>query len=168
MDIKLLKNKKITYFVVALAAGILMIVLSGQFTSPQKEVAVRKDTQPAKVDATYAEKRLQQILGTVKGVSDVSVFVTYENNGVKNTALVTENSSSSQNGEIRTERKDSVVWYKDSSGEQPFVKEEILPQVRGVIICAKGIDEKTKLLITDAVASAMGIPMYKVRVLPKN
>ncbi len=169
MELKFLKDKKITYLVLALAAGILMIILSGTFTPKKSEPSPSPETEDIKPDAGYVEKRLEEIIGTVKGVSDVSVFITYENNGVKNTALITEDNRSEDGQKSQSVRKDNVVMYKDSSGEKPFVKEEILPEVRGVIVTAVGVsDERTKLLIADAVASAVGVPIYKVKVLPKN
>ena len=58
---------------------------------------------------------------------------------------------------------------KTNSGEEPFVSEEKLPEVRGVIICAKGVEnEEMRLLISDAVSGAMNVPIHRVKVLSKD
>ena len=168
MELKLLKGKKLTYLIVAFAAGIILIVLSGSFNKPKsKPPPVAEKTAAPEVGAT--EKRLEEIIGTVKGVSDVTVFITYENTGVRNTARLTEDTHSQDGQKSQSTRKDNPVIRKESSLEEPFVYEEILPQVRGVIISARGVsDPKTSLVIADAVASALGVPVYKVRVLSKD
>ena len=55
---------------------------------------------------------------------------------------------------------------KQSSSEEPFVSEEVLPQVRGVLIVAKGAgDAEVNAKITDAVSAVLGVPIHKVKIL---
>ena len=167
MELNKIKANKITYLVILLVAGIVTIILSGGIG--QKEATVPKE-QPAVVpDASDTERRLARILETVEGVSDVSVFVTYDNKGTKELACNTDESKADdgqkQTSSVRTE----IVTSKDGSGEIPFVKAETLPGVRGVIICARGVrSEYIRLSIADAVSSAMGVPLHRVRILSKD
>ncbi len=169
MELKLLKGKKFTYLIAALAAGIILVVLSGTFSQKEKNHISKVEEKAPAADAEYTERKLEEILSTVKGISDVTVFVTYENNGKKNTAVFTESSHNEDEIKKESTRKDSVVMYKDDGSEQPFVEEEILPEIRGIIISAKGAsDDRIKLIIADAVSSAMDVPIYRVKVLSKD
>ena len=167
MNILKLKNKKL-YLVMILAAGIVVVMLSGLV--PKKE-----ETLPQMVpalsppDIDDVEKRLKSIIETINGISDVSVFVTYENIGERKIATTLEENKSEDGTKRNSSMKSQVVTSKTNTGEQPFVSEEKLPAVRGVIICAKGVEnEEMQLLISDAVSGAMNVPIHRVKVLSKD
>ena len=165
MDIKNLKGNRFKFLIIALAAGILLIMISGN--SPKKEN--KKEKQPVRESATEqnTEKRLEKIIEKVSGVSDVSVFLSYENKGVKRLAYATEENNSSEDKRKSTQRKYQPVPVKEGSAEAPFVGEEVLPRIRGVIICAKGLDDEiTRLNVAEAVSAALDVPVHRVKVLP--
>ena len=167
MNILKLKNKKI-YLVMALAAGIVAVMLSGIISGSNEPLPqdVPADTMP---DCDAIENRLKDIIETIGGVSDVSVFVTYENIGEKKFATIGEETTSQDGTKRNTSLKTQIVTTKTNSGEEPFVSEEKLPEVRGVIICAKGVEnEEMRLLISDAVSGAMNVPIHRVKVLSKD
>ncbi len=168
MDIKKLKSIKITYLIIALAAGIALVVLSnGMPKSAPKERTVTESHKPP--DTVDVERRLKEIIESIDGVSDADVFITYENSGVKNIATVTDETYAADDDKRTNSGKSQVVTVRDGSSETPFVEEEKLPQVRGVIISAKGVsDMSLNALITDAVASAMGVPVHRVKILSKD
>lgn len=164
MELKKLKNIKTSYLVLALFLGIALMVLSKGIKPAKKQ---EETSQPAVITADEnAEEKLKEIIGSIDGVSDVSVFITYENSGVKKTSSVYEKSAL-QDGEKGNESsKETPVMVKDSSGEKPFVKEDVLPMVRGVMISARGIrDPVVKADVTDAVAGVLGIPVHRVKIL---
>jgi len=168
MEIKKLIPNKISYLIVALAAGIFLIMVSGMFKNEEKPPTPEIEENSIN-NTTENESRLAQILETVEGVSDVSVFLTYENTGKKSIAVMTEETMTSEGDKKTSAYKSQVVTAKDGSSEKPFVNKETLPEVRGVIICAKGVgNEKTKLIIADAVSAAMGISTHRVKVLSKD
>lgn len=152
MKLKNLKNIKITYLAAILGAGIVLMLLSNMM-SPEAEIPEQPPPEEAAVlKDSSVEDRLRELIEDIDGVSDVSVFVSYENNGVRNIAMSGE----------------KFVTQKEGSAEQPFVTEEVLPQVRGVIIAAKGISTSSlEARISDAVASAMGVPIHRVKILSK-
>lgn len=168
MDIKKLKNIKITYLVIALAAGIALVALSDGL--PKSDPGQTAETQTQKPpDNSSVEKRLEKIIESIDGVSEADVFVTYENSGVKTIATVSDESTSTDEGKRSFTGKSQAVTVRDGSSEEPFVEEEKLPEVRGVIISAKGVgDASLNALITDAVASAMGVPVHRVKILSKD
>ncbi len=167
MELKKLKHIKSSYLVLALFLGIALMVLSKGINPSKNEEQTPK---PAVITTdTNAEEKLGEIIGSIEGVSDVSVFITYENAGVKKTSSVYEKSTSQDGGKGNESSKETPVMVKDSSGEKPFVKEDVLPTVRGVMISARGIrDPKLKAGITDAVSGVLGIPVHRVKILHKD
>ncbi len=168
MDLKGIKNIKPVYLLAALVLGVFIVVLSnlGQKKEPElKENEVRQ-TVP---DIANTEKRLEEIIDSIDGVSEVAVFITYENSGLKNVTTVTEETSEEKGEDKSQSYKNTVVTQKEGSVERPFVREETFPEVRGIIIAAKGVGDKTlNALITDAVSSAMGVGPHRVKILPKD
>lgn len=162
-----LKKIKSSYLVSALAAGLIMVVLSNSFMSDNTD---KKETVVQKEDSFDFEKvadSLTEILESIDGVSDVSVLVTYENYGEEKIATVTESENEGTSGKKTSKTRE--VTDKEGSLEKPFVTERILPKVRGVIIAARGV-KKTNLevKITDAVSSALGVPVHRVKIIPKD
>lgn len=165
MKHKILKGVKPTYLVIALAAGLALMVLSNTFTPHDKEEPTPEIIE-GDVYNTDAEKRLEQILESIDGVSNVKVFITYENRGVKKIASVGDSSSSDDGNKKTDTASRREVTVKNNSGESPFVDEEILPQVRGVIIAADGLEnEVLSAEITDAVSAVLGVSVNRVKIL---
>ncbi len=168
MDLKEIKNIKPVYLLAALAVGILIVVLSN-FAQKEDPPAKENEVSQTLPDTLDTEKRLEEIINSIDGVSDAKVFITYENSGLKNITTITEETSQEKGEDKSQFYKASVVTQKDGSSERPFVREETFPEVRGVIIAAKGVGDKTlNALITDAVSSAMGVGPHRVKILPKD
>lgn len=154
-----------------MAAGILLIALSGLMSSKPKEAS--QGEKPASVDAQTSpdaaalEKRLCTVVEKIKGVSDVSAFITYENSGVKKAGTNSSSNVSASDGSSSAASEDTAVMKKSSASEEPFVSEEVMPQVRGVLIVARGAESGLiSARITDAVSAVLGVPVHRVRVLP--
>ena len=158
---------KITYLVVFLALGIALVALSG-FGGGDEET-----TDDSRVQDSFCEedteKKLKDIIEGIDGISDVSVLITYDNKGTVNIASDGEESTS-EDGEKKTSSKRiQAVTKRDSSGESPFVTEELLPRVRGVMVTARGVSDKEKnALITRAVSTVLDVPLHRVKVLSKD
>lgn len=168
MNMEKLKKDKRVYLIIALSVGLLIVMFSGML-SPGKEESCEKVSKSIAPDSGAMEKRLKDIVETVHGVSDVTVFVNYDNMGEKKITTTTEESISRDGEKQNSSTKSEVVISKGSFGEEPFVSEEKLPAVRGIIICAKGVgSEEIKLIISDAVSGALGVPIHRVKVLCKD
>lgn len=172
MDFKNFSLKKVNkkYFIAVLAVGAALMLVSNLTvnTSQKNDTNVSTEKNAAlKNDDT--EKRLAEIIGKITGVSDVSVFITYENNGVHKTVEnVTEKNSKSESG-TEASREKNTVMKKQSGTEEPFVHEETLPQVRGVMIVAKGVGGSAiNAEITDAVSAVLGVSVHKVKILQSD
>jgi stage III sporulation protein AG len=63
--------------------------------------------------------------------------------------------------------QESTVFEKDASGsEQPFVSEELEPEIAGVLVIAQGAADAEKCAeITEAVMALFDVPAHKIKVM---
>lgn len=120
-------------------------------------------------------EELENILSMVEGAGDVKCMITFAN--TTETVFATdyeEDISSvverdSDNGERTTtnENKDEkLVFVGDDS---PLVVKEVLPQVEGVIIVAKGGDNAyIKKQFTNVATTLLDVDAHKVQILKMN
>ena len=168
MKIKLPKKLKLSHLVAALASGIMLILLSNTFNA-KEEIVVPPTTEPKETTNLQTEEKLKEILESVADISDVKVMITYENNGVKKVTSFGEKAQTADGTKNTTSDKQTPVLTKDSLGEGPFVGEQILPEIRGVLIVAKGLGNRTLAMeITEAVSATLGVPVHRVKVLPAS
>ncbi len=121
------------------------------------------------------EERLENILSKVKGVSDVSVLITYSNNtkimpiyNIEDSQTVTNETDSTGGKRDITEKAytKQVVFDEKNSTKTVIVETQINPTVSGVIVVANyNNDINIKQQIVSAVATATNISEYKVQVL---
>nr|PZN04799.1 MAG: stage III sporulation protein AG [Bacillota bacterium] len=122
------------------------------------------------------EKRLEQILAQIKGVGRVEVMITLESEGyvepafnsIDNKRVTEENDGE---GGVRTTTELQVnkqmVLLNKGGREEPLLVKKGTPEVRGVLIVAEGGDSsETVDRITKATSTLLGIPLYKITVLP--
>lgn len=167
MELSKIKNIKIPYLVTALVLGVFLVILSG--IVPREKGRERAEETAAAPFGEEECRRLEKLIGDIDGVSDVSVFITYENNGIKDVYCVSEKNSSQGDNANSAQTRTEPVTSRDGSLETPFVREEIMPQVRGVIISARGIrNPALKASLTEAVASVFGVSVHRVRILHKD
>lgn len=124
------------------------------------------------------ENKTKDILQKIVGVGDVDVLVTIDSTeevivqrNMKDTQELTEESD--PNGgkrHITQYTKDGqIVTYESSGNEQPIITKKIKPKVRGVLIVAKGAENKVvKGLIVDAVEKGLNVPAYRISVVPRK
>lgn len=66
-------------------------------------------------------------------------------------------------------RDGQIVTYENSGSEQPIVTKKIKPKIRGVLVVARGAENKTvKGLIVDAVEKGLNVPAYRISVVPRK
>lgn len=169
MELRKLKKPKIMYLVFLLVLGIFVIIISGTLTDSVSVKPATDTAENTEVTDPSTEQRLRDILEGVGGLSDVEVFVSYENKGTKSVATGGENTSRSLDSEKVVTNNSEPVMVKDGSRESPFVMEETLPEVRGIIISARGVDDSIlRATIADAVSSALDVPLHRVKILSKD
>ena len=163
MELRALKKIKPSYLVLTLALGILLVFLSGAFSKSPTPKEEHVEKMPEETDTCA---KLEEIIESIEGVSNVKIFISYENKGVKKLAKFGEESVAIDKDQKKSSSKNEAVIISNGSEEAPFVNEEILPEVRGVIISAKGINtSELEAKIIDAVSTALGVAVHKVKIV---
>ena len=169
--IKKLFGKKNNFLIILIIIiGILLLVypFGKQDSSAEKDTAENTvQTQPSEKEL---EKRLEEILGKVSGVGDVSVMVVYSTGGEKTLAYETnEETRETTSGQKKKDTQEKKQTQAVLEGDAPVIVKETYPEIQGVIVAAEGAgDAKLKLDIMEAVKTVLGIDSYKVKVLKKG
>lgn len=154
------KNKeKIIY--ILLAAVVILIASSYIFKedeSKNKQQTIIKEENKKETKYIYTsdelEQKLSSILSKIDGVSNVSCFITYKDNG-KIVPLLTDNKE--------------VIYNEESSKKEVLIEKTLAPEIEGIIIVAQGMSNQAiKAEISTALASVMNVPAYKVQIFNKE
>ena len=123
------------------------------------------------------EEKLEEILSLIKGAGNVNVMISYVNEVEKipmtdtkiTTTVVSEKDSNG--GERKTEEtstEESIIYEENSSTKIPVVKQNILPEVVGVIVVADGAyDTVVKENLIKAVEATVNVPSHRIQVFSK-
>ncbi|MFD2611875.1 stage III sporulation protein AG [Paenibacillus gansuensis] len=124
------------------------------------------------------ESKIKDILDKIVGVGSVDILVTVDSteevvvkSNTKNTQQVTdENDPGGARRHISDVNESSDVVLHESGGNQePIIVKKIQPQIRGVIIVAKGAENATvKRLIKEAVERGLSVPSHRISVVPRK
>jgi stage III sporulation protein AG len=165
--------------------GIVLLVIGGvldnQPAKLKNEVPGEIQRATPVVNRSYEEileGKLANLLSQVKGAGAVTVSITLENsstqehakNVVKESKSVQEKDTS---GGIRTtvETKESeqILLSKENGSDHPVMVQELKPTIKGVLVVAEGAyDSNVKANLTQAVEAGLGVPSYKITVLPQR
>ncbi|MDQ0244388.1 stage III sporulation protein AG [Bacillus fengqiuensis] len=192
------KNSKFFYVIVLLGAGAAFMLVSNPQTStnpltekvsssvpPDEEkdapVFGQKESTHSKSMASYEERyetQLKEALESIAGVGDVEVIVTLDatESQVYEKDRVTQNQSTQETDREGGTRKvedastdEKLVVIRNGDQEQPVVIKTKKPEIRGVLIVAKGAENiQVKKWIIEAVTRALDVPSHRVAVMPKK
>jgi stage III sporulation protein AG len=125
-----------------------------------------------------SEKRLKNAIEEILGVDDVTVVVNIDSTDkqILEKNKVTKSQTTKETDKDGGERKvqeissdEQTVIIRDGEKEVPIVVETKKPEIRGVIVVAKGAENiHVVKLIKEAVTRALGVPSHRVGVYPKK
>ncbi|EID45477.1 stage III sporulation protein AG [Parageobacillus thermoglucosidasius] len=191
------KRTPFSYMLLLLLAGIALMVMS-HFAKDEKAVSTNKEkveeraqpTEPvfgqqqdakSKIIAAYEqryEEQLKTALEAIEGVEDVTVVVNIDTTEMKilEKNRVTQHQTTEETDREGGKRKienqstnEEVVVIRDGDSETPLVLTTKKPEIRGVLVVAKGADNlQIKKWIVEAVTRVLNVPSYRVAVLPKK
>ncbi|MBM7651571.1 stage III sporulation protein AG [Neobacillus cucumis] len=140
-----------------------------------------KNSSENKTIADYEDKyetQMRKALEQMLGVGDVTVVVTIDSTDKKilqkNTTTKTQTTDETdreggQRKVVDSSTDEQLVILRNGDKEVPIVVETQKPDIRGVLVVAKGADNiEVKKWIKDAVTKALGVPSYRVAVMPKK
>ncbi len=148
-----------------------------------KDIAVfgQKKKSGNKAIVAYEEKyenQLKKALEEMLGVNDVTVVVNIDSTDRKvlekntNTKSQTTEEGDRDGGERKVQEvstDEQLVIIRNGEKEVPIVVETKKPNVRGVLVVAKGAENiEVKKWIKEAVTRVLDVPSHRVSVMPKK
>jgi stage III sporulation protein AG len=124
------------------------------------------------------ESKLKKALDDMLGVDDVTVIVTLDSTDRKvleknkSTKTQTTEEVDKDGGQRKvedTQTDEQLVITRNGDKEGPIVVETKKPEIRGVLVVAKGAGNiQVKAWIVEAVSRLLGVPSHQVAVMPKK
>ncbi|TKC19858.1 stage III sporulation protein AG [Robertmurraya kyonggiensis] len=192
-------EKKYQYLIVVLLFGAAIMVVSntlfsgdnnqssipvvGSSEGVPSEVETLGQTKAAGNDmiADYEQRyetQLKEALEGITGVSDVMVAVNVdatemkvlEKNTVTRSQTTGEKDREGGERTVEDQSQDSqTVIVRNGEKEVPIVLETKKPEIRGVLVVAKGADNiQVKKWIIESVTKLLDVPVHRVSVMPKK
>ncbi len=183
------KKKKDINWIILLLVGAALMMFSSFFNNSEKPpsegvTVTEEEALPvfAQKQVSWEEKMekdLEKILNEIEGVSDVSVLISfyagsryiYAVNYEESSRKTEERDRDGGSRDITEDNhKDSIVLRRGENGEEiPLIIEEINPEVQGVLVVARGVEQaQKKSQIVEAVKTILDLPYHKVVVLPRD
>lgn len=127
------------------------------------------------------EKRLEQILGGMEGITSVDVMITLSATSEKvleKSIQLEENKQEIEKGSGESleksvtsslSKKNEALLTGNTSGSMPYIIKEMTPSIQGVVVAARGNITQTKIReISEAVQALFGIEAHKIKVIEKK
>jgi stage III sporulation protein AG len=124
------------------------------------------------------ENNIKGILEKIVGVGTVDVLVTVDSteeivikSNVRDSQQTSEENDSNGGKRNTTQytRDGEIVTYESSGSETPIITKRVKPQIRGVLIVAKGAENQVvRNLVVDAIAKGFNVPSYRISVVPRK
>ena len=118
------------------------------------------------------EDKIKGVLENIVGVGTVDVMVTVDSTeelvvqrNVKDSQQLTEETDASGGKRHMTQytRDGEIITYEIAGDQTPIVTKKLKPQIRGVLVVARGAENKVvKDLITDAVEKGLNVAAYRI------
>ncbi|MCG1012686.1 stage III sporulation protein AG [Tepidanaerobacter sp. GT38] len=182
------KNKIISKFMFLFTLGLLLLSL-GKFLTASDNLQSNSEylkssdiieQNMAQENISYEDKlerQLTELLRQVKGVGDVSVMITLEDETLIEPAFNTVNTEKTSEekdneGGVRTiiekQTNQQVVLLRRNGEEEAVVLKKTAPKIKGVLIVADGASSSNiREKIMKSTATLLDIPIYKISVLEK-
>lgn len=172
---KLNLRDKHTWLVLGLFGALLLVIAlpAGESKTPVQmpakadEDAKEEREIPQEDSLSQLEKRLEEVLSLVDGAGRVRVMVTLKDNGAKVVEKDTaRETGSGLSGEAASSISESSVYERTDDGEHPYVSNELVPQVEGVLVVAEGGGNSyVKQNILQSVMSLFPLEAHKITIV---
>lgn len=167
-------GKKSQMIVVLILSLVMLIIFFNGLKKPsQNEAKTKQNSEAIETKEDYVrdlENRLENLLQSLNSVSSAEVFIMTETSTKVIYAVDEKRDESMALGDTKEVTSSSeIVFSKNGSSSTPIVSVEVYPEIVGVLIIADSTgDEKTRLMIINAVSVALNINNSKIEVLLAN
>lgn len=177
MDKKTKKEPGLKEWAIILAAGALLLLLSvpDLFRKEKEETvdtgaAVQQSETHTEEYAERMERKLEEMLLQIKGVTSAKVVITVKSTTEKvvlqDTVADKESLQESDGGGgVRDSQKTTEETTVVLAGDMPYLTKELTPEVEGVVAVLSGADGAGILTITEAVQALFDVPAHKVKII---
>ncbi len=153
--------KKYRYVALVTLVGVVLMLL------PTGKKEAQKTAEPVNAGECYSlsdtERRLEQLLGRIRGVGQVQVMLTLKSGS--SLQLAENRSASLRDTEDRQER-DVVTLNRGGGYEDVVVTEQTYPVYQGaVVVCQGAGDSGVHLAIVEAVSVLTGLGSDRITVV---
>lgn len=160
--------KRSDWLVLALV-GVLLLVIALPQEKQSETTADTVESQPNDQSATmeeseeetyvaYLEKKLEAVLAKMEGVGDVAVMITVSDTG--------ENVVEKDTKKTENELDEETVYVENGSGTYPYVQNEKMPTVEGVVVVAEGGgNARVASNISEAVQALLPVEAHRIKVV---
>ena len=194
-EVKKNRTKTLQWLVIVACVAVAMIVISN-FVNVREDMVSPREPPPDDPEETttasagsqqmqsiedYADKmaaELSDLLEKVVGLEQVSVQINLqstevtvlEKNVVKRKQVTEEHDNQGGKRTVTDTNEDSqVVTVQGKGGEEPIVVKRLKPDVKGIMIVAKGAENlEVKDAVMKAVRAFLDVPPHKIAILPKG
>jgi len=152
------KKKLLILSIIALIAVFLLIVGSGIFPSDQES----EETDVELTDMSDAETELEQLLGSMVGVGNVDVIISYDGEVTEQYAYNEERTEvMKEDGSTEIREKREMVLTDENGAPVVAAKEH--PSIKGVLVSAEGAsDDTVRESLVNAVASYLDVGVNRI------
>ena len=185
-SLKMKKLKKNQIFILFLS-GVLLMIIAIPVKEKESDFDIHKtdgiadgcsvDMADSMTYTRYLEQSLEEMLSQMEGAGKVACMVTLEQSAEQviekdrevSNDMVTE--SDSQGGTRTTKQlsESEKTIYQEGDSGVPYVRKEISPKVKGVLVIAEGGNNAVVVKnITESVQALFGIESHKIRIVKKG
>ncbi|SFF54424.1 stage III sporulation protein AG [Halobacillus alkaliphilus] len=189
------KINKPKYFIGLGLIGVLIILSSNWFqsnepvppsqgeTAEKSSISSEANDAPELTDSINQlekgyEKQLKPLLENIEGVSSVDIMINlsathekvYDKNLIIGKQTTKETDKNGGEREIEDYSKEQqLVLVRQGDREVPLLTKTTKPEVSGVFVTAKGVDQiQVKGWVVEAVSRVLDVPSHRISVLPKQ
>lgn len=160
--LKSVKNIQIIIAMVIAVIALLIYFISGAVGKTKNS---EDNTENGTLSRNDTVAELEGVLSQIKGAGKLKVLITYDGDGESVPAVSYDSSTvTTKDGDKITEKTDTKsepVMSKDS----PVIIKTLEPDIIGVIVVAEGGDDPAVVVkLMNAVKTALGIELDKIRV----
>lgn len=170
-----------------LLTGLLLVVIAiptkkTQTVQDEAEM-VNAEMTAASTDITeyseYLERKIAGALEHVSGVGKTEIIITFSSNGQKivekdqqsdsQKTAEEDSAGGTRNSEDRSSERTSVYIQEADGSQTPYISEELLPEIQGVVVIAEGGDNAVVVKnITEAIQALFGLEAHKIKIMKRT
>lgn len=171
--IKGVKHLEIVAIVVLLAIALLVYFNFFSSSSTSQDVVSSSSKTSMTEYANELETKLSTVLSKVKNAGTVSVMITFD--GSPSYVYATDENQKTNtvtNGSSETslsQTSSSPILVEIDGEKQPLICQEILPQIKGVLIVSSGAEDvSVRLDLLKAAQTVLNVPTASIEILVGN